>query len=65
MMLGFLASGGGSAAGGLGAESGRGLRALTTTVPGGGAGVGAGDAERVDGAGLAVIAGDGLGAGEP
>ena len=65
MMLGFLASGGGSTAGGLGAASGSGLRALMVAVPGGGVGVGAGEAERVCGAGLAVIAGEGLCAGEP
>jgi hypothetical protein len=64
-MLGFLTNWGGSTAGGFGAESGRGLRAFTTTVPGAGPGVGAGEVERADGAGLAIFAGDGLGAGEP
>jgi hypothetical protein len=62
-MLGFLTSWGGSTAGGFGAESGRGLRAFTT-VPGAGPG-GAGVVERADGARPAIIAGDGLGAGEP
>lgn len=72
IVLGFRASGGGGASGsGLrpadGAESGRGLRGLTTMPPGGAAGAGAGVAQIVEADGLgAVIDGDGegLGAGE-
>ena len=51
---------------GRGAESGRGFRTFTGAVPGvaGETGGGAGEVEKLDGAGLGGIAGDGLGAGE-
>jgi len=51
---------------GRGAESGRGFRTFMGAVPGaaGEAGGGAGEADKLDGAGLGGIAGDGLGAGE-
>ena len=62
-------NGGGASGSGLrttAAESGSGLRGgLMTLPPGGAAGVGAGDAERVEAEGLsAAIEGEGLGAGE-
>ena len=52
---------------GRGAESGRGFRTFMGALPGAAGeagGGGAGEADRLDGAGLGGIAGDGLGAGE-
>jgi hypothetical protein len=63
-MLGFLTRGGG----GVGAESGRGLRAFTAVEPAAGVDAGAGDVERLKGgevdAKLELGAGKGRGAGK-